>query len=198
MDEQHIGPGRSLKSQGHVDDLRERVQDSLSHALDGSVRVALLEFPDHGNVGDSAIWLGERALLDQHGVEVAYASTMSTYSKKGLLRRLSPSNPILMHGGGNFGDIWPSSQVFKLQVLEDFPTHRVVFLPQTMHFLAPESRHAFASAISRHGRVTLMARDSRSLIEAKALGAERVMLVPDSAFGLRVQRSQSPDSRSFG
>ncbi|RZM06107.1 MAG: exopolysaccharide biosynthesis protein, partial [Sphingomonas sp.] len=35
-----------------------------THVAPGS-RYALVDFPDHANVGDSAIWLGELAMLRQ-------------------------------------------------------------------------------------------------------------------------------------
>ena len=37
--------------------------------------MALLDFPRYRNVGDSAIWLGERRLLTEIRVETAYTVT---------------------------------------------------------------------------------------------------------------------------
>src|SRR3546814_3489561 len=41
--------------------LRQQLAETISPLLQGVTRVALLEFPPHANVGDSAIWLGDRS-----------------------------------------------------------------------------------------------------------------------------------------
>ncbi len=54
-------------------ELAERVRATVAPLLPVGEPVALLDFPNHMNVGDAAIWLGERALLRSLGVPVAYA-----------------------------------------------------------------------------------------------------------------------------
>src|SRR4051812_31009240 len=68
---------------------------------------ALVDFPDHANVGDSAIWLGEvRYLKSKLGRMPSYVCTYENWSPEEFIRRV-PSGPIFFHGGGNFGDLWP-------------------------------------------------------------------------------------------
>ena len=54
--------------------LRRRLQAELkaryAEFLQGARRVVLVDFPNVPNVGDSAIWLGQKAMLAELGVEV--------------------------------------------------------------------------------------------------------------------------------
>ena len=61
---------------------------------------ALVDFPDHANVGDSAIWLGTTAFFRRHHrSEPRYVASISAFSAAAL-RRAHPEGPILIHGGG--------------------------------------------------------------------------------------------------
>src|SRR4051812_39777057 len=64
--------------------------------------VAILDFPWHHNAGDSLIYVGEKAYLEQLGYDVRYLTDQLHYDADAL-RRAVPAGPILMHGGGNFG-----------------------------------------------------------------------------------------------
>jgi len=172
-------PGRSSSYIASNLALIDRALDSV--ALDSGF--ALLDFPDICNVGDSAIWLGETAYFRRRGQSPGYVCTIANYDPRTLDRHV-PEGPILLHGGGNFGDIWPGHQKFRERVLADFPDRRVIQLPQSIHFDADKNiRHA-ASAIRKHGKLDLFVRDRESLDFARArLGCEAT-LCPDMAFAI--------------
>lgn len=153
---------------------------------------ALLDFPDIRNVGDSAIWLGEIAYLKRRGTLPAYLSTMHNYDATELARRV-PQGPILLRGGGNFGDIWPGHQRFREQVLADFPDRRVIQLPQSIHFDSAAAARGSSLAISQHGAFTLLVRDWVSQEYAREkLGCDAI-LCPDMAFAIGpIEPAQSP------
>ena len=170
--------------------LIERLQSTLLAALralhDGQP-YALLDFPWYANVGDSVLWLGaRRALADATGRAPAYGAGQSNYSTDALAKAL-PKGTIYLLGGGNFGDLYPSHQDFRVRVLREFPQHRVVQLPQSIHFTNSESERAIRRALAVHGNTVLMVRDHPSLSVASTLGASTVHLVPDLAFGLGVR-----------
>lgn len=145
---------------------------------------ALLDFPDHANVGDSAIWLGEIALLEAIGAGApAYTSRWDDFDE-GAFRAACPTGPILIHGGGNLGDIWPHHQHFREYLLRHFPDRRIVQLPQSIHFRDPANRSGFADLARRHPDFHLCVRDQPSrMLAERHLGCP-VTLAPDSAFGL--------------
>ncbi len=145
---------------------------------------ALVDFPDHANVGDSAIWLGTTGFFrQQHGVEPRYVASIAAFSPAAL-RRAHPEGPILIHGGGNFGDLWPRHQAFRESVVETFPDRLIVQLPQSVHYHDAGLADRTARVIARHGNVRLLVRDQPSLEFAAARFDCTVRLCPDLALCL--------------
>jgi len=170
--------------------LRGDFDGILASLLSGIDKVALLDFPDHGNVGDSAIWLGEVTALRNAGVKVVYAATRSMYRREAIRARLGDSGAVLLTGGGNFGDLWGASQTFRERVVRDFPDHLVVQLPQSIHFEDPGRLQESIEVFSSHSRVHLLVRDRRSLEIARQHVGERALLCPDAAFSLQLRRAK--------
>jgi pyruvyl transferase EpsO len=158
---------------------------ALVAAVDGlrGRRVALLDFPQYSNVGDSMIWLGARAVLRDVGARVVYACHQRSYSRERLARRLG-DGCICLTGGGNLGDLWPHHQAFRERVLDDFPHHDIVQLPQTVSFVDPAGIARVGAAFRRHARLTVMVRDRASLALVGTEMGVPAVLVPDLAFGL--------------
>jgi pyruvyl transferase EpsO len=152
---------------------------------------ALLDFPDHSNVGDSAIWLGEMEFFKKLGRAPAYVSPTRNVDYPRLAAAIGPKGTIFIHGGGNFGDIWPQHQALREAVLRDLKDHRVVQLPQTLQYNDPASIARTAELIRAHGNFVLLVRDERSLELAKSNFPCEVQLCPDMAFCLgRLTRGQ--------
>lgn len=172
-----------------VEELRAKLVSAARETI-GSGPHALLDFPNHGNVGDSAIWLGELQLLKALGAgRPAYVSVHKNCDFNALDRF---TGSILLHGGGNFGDLWPRFHNFRLEVLRRFPGRPVIQLPQSIHFDGQAMFDETRRVISKHGAFTMFVRDEKSLEIAQGFDCE-VRLAPDSAFMLDIQRS-SPTS----
>lgn len=146
--------------------------------------VAILDFPDIRNCGDSAIWLGEMTYLERrHRKRPAYVSRMDDFSAKEL-QRVMPGGPIFIHGGGNFGDLWAAHQDFRERVLELFPDRPVIQFPQSIHYESAKRIDRSARAIGRHGNFTLLVRDEESKAFAEKHFDCAVHLCPDMAFAI--------------
>ncbi|MFF2627063.1 polysaccharide pyruvyl transferase family protein [Kitasatospora griseola] len=156
----------------------------LRGLLPPGTRCALVDFPHHANVGDSAIWLGERALLRELDVDLAYVCDRHTFAEADLARRL-PTGAIVLHGGGNLGDLWPHHQQLRERVVRAFPRHRIVQLPQSVHFDDPRNLARARAVFDAHPDLTLLLRDAHSLRQARDAFATRSVLVPDSVFALQ-------------
>jgi exopolysaccharide biosynthesis predicted pyruvyltransferase EpsI len=179
-----------------VERLRETLRERVGSLLPRGTRVALLDFPNHDNVGDTAIWLGELTLLRQLGCEVAYTASFSSYSPSMMRRAVGRDGVILLHGGGNLGDIWPTYQAFRERVIQSHPRTRIIQLPQTVHFDDPASTKRAADVFASHPDLTLMVRDGRSEEFARrAFAGCRVLAAPDSAFALHALEDPEPTSR---
>lgn len=169
--------------QALLDDLAERVRRTVGEALDGHDRVALVDVPTHTNVGDSAIWLGELSALRQLGIEIAYLCDLDTFDPDALRRRAGDA-PVLIHGGGNFGDLYPRHQAFRELVVRSFPDRRVVQLPQSVEFRDAEEARRAGAVLNTHPDCRLLLRDDRSLGRARELFDCPALLCPDAALCL--------------
>jgi pyruvyl transferase EpsO len=157
------------------------IDDCLRDCLVDDAPLAILDFPDIRNCGDSAIWLGEMAYLASRGKRPAYVSRMRDFSAEALERAV-PEGPIFIHGGGNFGDLWVSHQDFREAVLERFPHRRIIQFPQSIHYRSEERIAQTARAIARHRNFLLLVRDQESKDFAERHFDCEVRLCPDMAF----------------
>lgn len=176
-------PARATETEATIARLQDEITRALAPELDGVRSFALVDFPDHSNVGDSAIYLGELEWLRRRGLTPDYVCSTLTYSAAAL-RQAVPEGPILIHGGGNFGDIWPHYQALREAVIKAFPERRIVQLPQTIHFNDQASLDHVAATIAAHGGVLLLVRDRSSYELARKAFACEVRLCPDIALTL--------------
>jgi exopolysaccharide biosynthesis predicted pyruvyltransferase EpsI len=166
-----------------VRSLGEQIRATLDPLLEGESKFALVGFPNHSNVGDSAIWLGQLAYLRRRGGRVAYMCDEWSYDPGELARRLGDGT-ILIAGGGSLGDVWPDYERLREDVVERFHGNRIVQLPQTINFKEAANLERARGVLSAHPDFTLLARDRPSLeIATSQLGCT-AQLCPDMAFAL--------------
>lgn len=173
--------------------VQERFVSTMRQVLPLTPPLALVDVPNHSNVGDSAIYLGELAWLKQAGLpKPAYVCDVHSYRESDLRARV-PRGTILIHGGGNLGDLWPQHQAFREEILSTFPDHRIVQLPQTIHFESAEGYERAEQLFSRHRDLTVLVRDRVSLELAESRLHCRAIECPDAAFALGpLKRPTSP------
>jgi pyruvyl transferase EpsO len=165
-----------------VADLRGRLDATLRDLVAPGSRVALVDFPDHRNVGDSAIWLGTVAALDRLDARTVYVCTQRRYSPEHL-RRQRP-DVVLLAGGGNLGDRYRDTQAVRERVLRDAADAQVVQLPQSIEFVERDAIARARAAFDGHGAFTLLVRDEASLAFARSEFEATSVLCPDLAFAL--------------
>lgn len=176
-----------------VDGIQAQTLAELARHLARGERVALVDLPSHQNVGDTMIYAGERAYLERLGVEVGYVCDVARYDAAELRRRV-PEGPILLHGGGNFGDRWPEMQELREQVIADHPERRIIQLPQSLEFQDPARIEGVRRVFGGHPDLTLLIRESRSFDDTTRLFGDvaRVRYCPDAAFGIGTQQPLEP------
>jgi pyruvyl transferase EpsO len=165
-----------------LDDLRDIARESLTQALDGHNKVGLVNFPNHGNPGDPAIWMGSKRLLKDLGVRVRYESAWWNFDPKRARAALGNA-PVLINGGGNFGDLYLGQHETRLRVLATMRHNPVVQLPQSMFFKHPAQQERAATAIAEHGGVTLMAREQLTVQRMRDAFGVEPLHSPDHALG---------------
>lgn len=167
-----------------VETLRLTLLESLTPLVQGASATALIDFPAHSNVGDSAIWLGALAALRSIGAPApAYTCDAATYDRTSLARAIG-GGTIFFTGGGSFGDLWERHLRLRERVLADFPHNRIVQLPESVHFQRADSLTRAQAAWNAHERVTILVRDTASLAFMQREFKTQVALAPDLAFAL--------------
>lgn len=159
----------------------QKIREIVDPLFDGSLPFALLDFPDYDNIGDSAIFVGTMDYLRSRGLFPSYIASSFNCDWTDLEKSIG-DGPILLQGGGNFGDIWPWFQDFREGVMTRYPRRPIIQMPQTIHYATEEQIAQTARVIDRHGAYTLLVRDHRSYDLAKARFNCAVHLCPDMAF----------------
>jgi pyruvyl transferase EpsO len=168
--------------------LREQIVAAVDDAVPADAPVALVNFPNHANAGDAALWLAAREVLLGLGRRLTYQAAWSSYDPEAL-RAACPGGTIVLNGGGNLGDAYAGQQGTREKVLADFPGRRVVQLPQSTWFQHEENLEHMRRLIAEHGAFTLLVRDEPSLEVARRSfdGAAAITRVPDLVFALGPQ-----------
>ena len=148
---------------------RQVLLSSYSESLRGITHVALIDVPWHHNAGDSAISLGEMALLEVLGIKIRYSSTYSDYDQVELDASLAdvPNEKvaILLHGGGNFGDIWSGHQEFRNKMHLELYERKIRHFPQTFEFNLDNPSSVFKHSVmayTGHPDTEMVFRDTES------------------------------------
>lgn len=107
-----------------------------------------------------------------------YGSSWETF----VPQRLSKDTVILMHGGGNWGDLWRVHQEFRLRIMEEYPENPIIVLPQSVYYEDPRICEADMALVNKHQNVTICVRDQASYDLLTAKLDNKVLLLPDMAF----------------
>ncbi len=174
-------------------DLGARARLALATHLGPPRRLAYVNYPNHGNTGDPALWLGGLRLLQMLGHDIVHHCEPRTYAPEALAAQRPDA--IVINGGGNFGDRYPRQQRVREAVLRDFPDVPTVQLPQSVQFSDPEALARMQRLVAAHDNLTILLRDEVSLTRARAWFDAPSHRCPDLAFGLTL-RGRAATARS--
>ncbi|MFM9916817.1 MAG: polysaccharide pyruvyl transferase family protein [Rhizobacter sp.] len=173
--------------------------DRIGDLIPPGSEIAYLDYPVHFNVGDQLINLGAEAFfarmryrvsvrlslfdLCQIDWAVPHRSTLKETARR-KLAELDPAAVIVLHGGGNFGDIYPEFQVMRERVIAAFPERRIVVLPQSLHFSSPDQERASLTRLLAHPDLHVCVRDAESQAALRRCVPDAGILLPDMAHAL--------------
>lgn len=138
----------------------------------------LLDLPYHSNIGDTLIWEGELRFLGGLPYRMKGWGSLKTWG----FPPLDSDTTVLLHGGGNFGDVWESPHMFRLKAIEKYRDNPIVIFPQTVYYNDPGRASRDAELFARHPRLTICARDRVSCEFLRKHFTNNILLVPDMAF----------------
>jgi len=183
-----------------ISELQEWIREIILPLVPPGAPVALIDYPDHRNVGDQAIWLGEQILFREAKIRIVFECSAYVRAKfryqnhdcnfNQMRELLGKDGVIFMHGGGNFRNFPGKNKMgfyqnFRQQTMKAFPDNRIVFLPQTINFEKkyPDVLTTTIEQMKFHNNLTMLFRDTYSLAFArKHFPQHKSILCPDMAF----------------
>ena len=167
-----------------VNDLKNTVLNELTALITGDY--VLLDIPNHKNIGDHLIYKGELDFFNRIPFQCQSKSSV-TFNFSGKIK----SNIILLHGGGNFGDLYPMHQKFREKVILENANKRIVILPQSVQFDKESEAIESAKIFNQHPDLTICGRDQYSFDYLKKyFGQCNIIMLPDMAFCSQYQKSK--------
>jgi pyruvyl transferase EpsO len=164
--------------------IKEILHKSLGQ-LEQFESCALLDYPDHLNLGDHLIWLGSVIYLtDILKSKINYAASLKDFSPTVMEKQIGKA-PIFLHGGGNLGDLFTVHQEFREQIITKYQDRPIIILPQSIFCSNLENLKKAANIFNSHPNLTIFARENRSYAIAKQYFDKcQIIKAPDMAFEL--------------
>ncbi|AYC03516.1 polysaccharide pyruvyl transferase family protein [Acinetobacter baumannii] len=160
--------------------LQSIIESKLSPLIDNNY--VYWDLPYHINIGDTLIWQGTLDFLSDKPYKMMDYGNSATAS----LTPLDSNVVILLHGGGNFGDIYGSSQKFRKDVIELYPDNKIIILPQTIYFKNKDVEKEDFQYFAQHKNLYLCVRDQASYdLACRYLEVDKVLFLPDMAFCIK-------------
>ena len=156
---------------------------AIAELLPAGRSIAYLDYAMTTNVGDQLIVLGTLEFFRKYGINRRFSRNVKNSEPVGKLP-IEADDIIVLHGGGNFGDIYPHFQKYRERVIDHYKDHKIIMMPQTVHFNAPDALARSAEKMNRHPDLTLFVRDSVSFDLVRPYFGERAILMPDMAHQL--------------
>jgi exopolysaccharide biosynthesis predicted pyruvyltransferase EpsI len=107
----------------------QEVEPILRNGLNGKIKellvplivnksehICIIDPPGHPNVGDSSILLGELSFLKRKfpSAKLSFYDVQSYSASADVF--IEEATILLIHGGGNFGDIWPHHHALRMRI----------------------------------------------------------------------------------
>jgi pyruvyl transferase EpsO len=150
--------------------------------FDRRQRCIYIDYPVHTNVGDLLINLGSEHFFAEHGLHIWRRYSYWDFPKR--IAGITKNDVLLLHGGGNFGDLYSVHQRLRESIIKQYPDNRIIVLPQTVHFKSRDRESASIREIAKHRNLHVFARDYCSLERLQSGGLESCSAMPDMAHSL--------------
>lgn len=175
-----------MTSEEKIIQLRNIIRDNLTSLINSDY--ILLDVPYHGNIGDTFIWQGERDFL----ASLAFKKLEECSLSWDVGKRINKNITLLLHGGGNFGDLYRMSQEFRLKVISTYKSNPIILFPQSVWYNRHDLIKQDAKILAKHTNLTLCARDAYTYeFFTKEFPSANTILVPDMAFFINTERLTS-------
>lgn len=165
-----------------IESLRKKISDALTPLITHDY--VYLDLPYHPNIGDTLIWEGTREFLKTLPYKCLYYASKDSFR----YRQLPKDAIILLHGGGNFGDLYRLHSEFRKKVIKLYPNNKVVILPQTVYYEDMTLLKYDVEFYRAFPNVTICAREQYSFDFFNKHFKNQILLLPDMAFFINLKK----------
>jgi len=163
----------------------------LDHLFDGVTEIVLADMPDHPNVGDSAIAMGEFAYFRSSRIMVKSASAIGTVPSS----TTTSQSAVALHGGGNIGGLYGHHESHRKWLATHLRDDSLLIqLPQSISFLNSKAQQDFLATVGARRNMRIAVRDNHSF-EALTDSTATVSLSPDAFHAYGQVDSESPKEK---
>jgi pyruvyl transferase EpsO len=164
-----------------MEQLKERLS-LITQSIPKGSEIIYIDYPVHSNGGDILIMKGTEAFFSAYGIRVRARYSVLDFPD-GL--KVPTGCILVLHGGGNFGDLYTKHQLLRERIVEQYPGHRIVMLPQTIFYKSELNFGRTAAIFNRHPDLHLYVRDTLSYeLARKKFKNIKVFMSPDMAHQL--------------
>lgn len=160
-----------------------------------SKTVFLVMTPEHSNIGDHAIALAEKQLLNNIGISYIELTGRKLNEMK-MAGQLNVMNgyPIIFNGGGYLGTLWFEDEITVREIISKNRNSRILFLPNTIFYEETSFGHTefekSKEIYNKHKHLYLCAREKKSYQIMKHT-YKNVMLIPDMVLSMNPYNSNA-------
>lgn len=138
-------------------------------------RIFLIGTPWYGNLGDHAITLGEKFIINKNFpcyniIDIPYNIYFSKLSK--IFRfKISSNDIIYLQGGGNLGSLYPQEEKLRRDVIKKYKKNKIIIMPVSIFFHNNDfgriELEKSSKIYNNHPNLTIISRDEVSFDFAK-------------------------------
>lgn len=152
--------------------LRDLLERTLIPLINGDY--FLVDLPFHSNIGDTLIWQGELELLRETKYRCLSYSSLLTFRSIPLGKDIT----ILLHGGGNMGELYREHISFLFRLVKEYPDNRIIVFPQTICYRNMDLLRRDMELLRKHRDLHFCVRDKNGYALIKN-ELPHVYLLPD-------------------
>jgi pyruvyl transferase EpsO len=177
----------------YIEYMQAKAEQTFDALFEGVSTLYLADYPDHPNVGDSAIALGELAYFKKRSMRVLGTYCIGTFPS----RLLESRTTVVIHGGGNVGGFFKKIDDHRYRIGKYLtPTTTLIQAPQSIHFVTPEARNRFADEFANRPGLRFGVRDVDAIARLEGL-IDDPFLAPDAVHHLGQIKGPSPLAKTL-
>ncbi len=180
-----------MQNTAYIAHMQTLARQSYREIFDNVHEVVFVDFPDHPNVGDSAIALGQLAFFDYASI-----TTLSAYCIATLDEAVYRSEtPVVINGGGNIAGFFDGIDEHRNKIAERLNDQTLLIqAPQSVHFVSTGARERFRDRFASRRNLRMSVRDHTA---ASALTGiiDHAIIAPDAVHHLGFLPSDAPYQR---